>query len=181
MMNTLDERREALEARIWELFPQLAKKKRPPNLVIDKDYLWGGKNVNERFQELTSEQAIEVFENETHWMSDVDYIHFCFPSKTFLYYLPAFLIALMHVPEHYPYYSLRWFWEDLNQESERFTHKQDELLIAIFEWLVDYLQAIESDVFGFVMADADTFETFAIEWMLVVDKKKAELGQRYLR
>jgi len=176
-MVSLEERRDALEAQVRVAFPKLAQKKRPPNLVIRADYIWASTNVSDRFQDLTSQQAIEVFEKETHWMTDVDYIHFCFPSKTFWYYLPAFLIALIHVPLQYPGYTLSWFWEDLYQEREHFTYPQDQVIIAVFEWLTDYLRAMsESDPAGL---DSDTFETYALKWMLVADQKKVDLGRKY--
>ena len=178
-MTTLDERRETLEAQIWELFPQLAQKKRPPNLIFQSDYL-GNTRLTHRFQDVSSQQAIAIFEEEPYWFTDVDDLS-CFPAKTFIYYLPAFLIAMLHRPDKYPADGLLWFWDELYGVKDSFTFDQDQILIAFFEWLVDFRHSLYSDNLSFGYWETDDLETYALKWMLIVDKKKAEFGRKYLR
>src|SRR5262245_56824327 len=125
MMNTLDERREALEARIWDTFSQLAKKKRPPNLVFQGGYL-GNESIKQRFQDVNSQEAIAIFEQEPYWFTDVDDLS-CVPAKTFKYYLPAFLIAMLHRADRYPDNGFRWFWDDLYGVKDSFTFEEDQI------------------------------------------------------
>jgi hypothetical protein len=132
----LEQRRQAIIERIKQVFPKNPpyKVKRSLKVTTNKTH-YEHRKLAEIFEGKQWEELVE-YSDVVYYLSDVDFLRTIHDSA-YLYYLPAFLVAVLQKPRALVYYSFPL--EKIKQLLSTFPIAQIDALIACFQFHLDDL------------------------------------------